>query len=134
MQSSENRVEKLQKRGRPAAIAFPVLCALIGGIIGAKAPGLGQIPAIVVGVVVGFVVAGLLSLVLYFAYKVKFVRRRAMWNRIQSSNQAGIDQIAVIEKKRSCLNEIREKLNDIAPGNLDSGVKALLNEMTSYLN
>ena len=133
VESSENRVEKLRKRGRPAAIAFPVLCALIGGIIGAKTPGLGQVPAIVVGVILGFIVAGLLSLVLYFGFKWKFVKRRAMWKQILSSNEEGVKQVAVIENKRSCLNEIRNQLNDIAEGNLDRGLKALLDEMSTYV-
>lgn len=132
VESSENRVEKLRKRGRPAAIAFPALCALIGGIIGGKAPGLGQVPAIVVGAILGFIVGGLLSLVLYFGYKWKFVKRRAMWKHIQSSNEEGIKQVAVIESKRSCLKEIREKLNDIGGGNLDSGLTTLLDEMNEY--
>ena len=65
MESSRNRVERLKKYGPYAAIDFLALCAIIGGSIGAKAPGLGQLLAIVVGVALGFIVGGLLSLVLW---------------------------------------------------------------------
>lgn len=132
MESSENRVEKLKKHGRPAAIAFPVLCALIGGIIGAKVPGLGQAPAIAVGVVLGFIVGALLSLVLYCGYKRKFENQRRRWNDVESSNQYSIAQGAGIPDQRSKLHDILQDMNGIEEGNLHSGVKNLKVKINNY--
>ena len=134
MKSSENRVERLKKHGFPAAIVFPALCAIIGGIIGAKAPGLGQVLAIVVGVALGLIVGGLLSLVLYCGYKRKFENQRDKWNDVQSTNQHSLTQGAVIPDQRSRLHDIREYLNGIEEGNLDSGIETMQVEMNKYVN
>ena len=134
MESSRNRVERLKKYGPYVAIGFPALCAIIGGIIGAKVPGLGQVLAIVVGVALGLIVGGLLSLVLYCGYKRKFENQRNMWNDVQSTNQHSLTQGAVIPDQRSRLHDIREYLNGIEEGNLDSGIETVQVEMNKYVN
>ena len=134
MESSRNRVERLKKYGPYAAIGFLALCAIIGGSIGAKVPGLGQVLAIVVGVALGFIVGGLLSLILYCGYKRKFENRRNMWNNVQSTNQHSLTQGAVISEQRSRLHDIREELNGLEEGNLDSCRKALQLKMNECVN
>jgi hypothetical protein len=121
------------KYGRPAAVAFAILGALIGGDVGAKVPGLGQVALIVVGRLLGLIIFGLIGFVVDFILELIFRRRRNMWKKIESSNQSSVELVDLIKEKKSCLSEIRNLLNDIEDGNIASGRDALLEKMSEYL-
>ncbi|XP_028399952.1 uncharacterized protein LOC114523276 [Dendronephthya gigantea] len=131
--SSANRVQKLIKFGKPSALAFPVLGAVIGAALGAKAPGWGQVAAIVVGGVVGFILFAVVALVLYFGAKLFFVRRRNQWEEVERLNKKGMESVSLIEKKKSCLSEIRNLLDGIEEDNMPTEINASVDKMAKYL-
>ena len=133
VQSSENRVDKMKKYGRPAALGLALLGAVIGGAIGAKAPGLGQVPAIAVGAVVGFIALAIVACVLYLVVMWKFKQQRNMWKRTKNSNQESLELVGLINKKESDLREIRNELQGIEEANMRNNISALNNQMNEYL-
>ena len=73
-------------------------------------------------------------LVLSCGYKRKFENQRAKWNDVQSTNQHSLTQAAVIPEQRGLVYDIRQDLNGIEEGNLDSGLKPLQLKMNKYVN
>jgi phosphate/sulfate permease len=132
VESSENRVQRMTKYGRPSAVGFAVMGAVIGGGLGAKVPGWGQVAAIAVGVVLGLIVFAVVGIVLYFFFKWKFTKSRDAWKQIQSSNQGGVELVGLIKEKKSCLSEIRNQLNDIEEDNMATALPTLLEKLTEY--
>ena len=133
VRSSQNRVQKVIKFGKPSALAFAVLGAVIGAAIGAKAPGWGQVAAIVVGGIVGFVLFAVVAIVLYFGTKLFFEKRRNQWQRAERSNRENMESVNLIEKKKSCLSEIRNLLDGIEEGNMSTELDVLRQDMSKYL-
>jgi hypothetical protein len=133
IESSENRLQKMIKYGRPAAVAFALLGALIGGDIGGKVPGLGEIALIVVGRLLGLIVFGFLGFLVYFIMEWRYKKRRSMWKELQKSNEKSLELVGFIKEKRSCLHEIRSRLGDIEEGNMAKRRADLLEQMSEYL-
>ena len=131
--SSENRVQKMIKYGRPAAVSFALLGALIGGDIGGKIPGVGGIVSIVIGRLLGLIVLGLVGFAIYFIVEWRFRKRRSMWKEVEDSNQDSLELVDLINKKKSSLSKIRNLLGDIEQDNMASGRPALLEGMSDYL-
>ena len=101
MQSSESAVVKMRKHGRPARLGFTVLGAIIGLAIGLKAPGFGQVIAVVAGVILGGFCFGCFALATYFFMSSSSRRKEKMWNKVKDDNEVGLGLAKVVEPKRT---------------------------------
>ena len=133
VQSSENAVVKMRKHGRPAALGFTVLGVIIGLAIGLKAPGLGQVIAVVAGVIIGGFCFGCFALATYLFMCSRARRKEKMWKKAKDDNEVGLGLAKVVEPKRTQLGEIYNVLDDLQEGNYDMTITSIVSEMDEYM-
>ena len=134
VQSSESAVLKMRKHGRPAALGFTVLGVIIGLAIGLKAPGFGQVIAVVVCVILGGFCFGCFALATYLFMSSNARRKEKMWKRAKDDNEVGLGLAKVVEPKRMQLGEIYNVLDDLQEGNYDMTIASIVSEMDEYMN
>ena len=123
----------MRKHGRPAALGFTVLGVIIGLAIGLKAPGLGQVIAVVAGVIIGGFCFGCFALATYLFMSSSVGRKEKMWKKAKDDNEVGLGLAKVVEPKRTQLGEIYNVLDDLQEGDYDMTITSIVSEMDEYM-